>query len=228
MKLQCMKCSVIACAVYLASVGIESLNMFPSPHILAWYIKHTWKKSWYNKYLHAQQIPRGNFWIILEGAASSNNNRGRECLLPSMASIREEGAPSQVRAGQGRSSFSPSKFHFSLLCIPTALQSKLNWSFLLPLSQGSAEASKDMQPAHEEWTPAISQRGAQCLQDPSVQSMCRPFSADPSLQSTWTPPSVKEARYPASFANWHKDKEEQEGRRKFDYSHRSINFLNWG
>lgn len=68
MKLQRMKFSVIACAVYLASVGIESLNMFPSfPTHPCLVHKIYLKKSWDNKYLYAQLIPQRKFVNYLGG-----------------------------------------------------------------------------------------------------------------------------------------------------------------
>lgn len=89
-----------------------------------------------------------------------------------MASIREEGAPfkGQGRVGQGRALTPLAPLNFTPLCYLSQQLCRINesCSFPFPLPQGCSEASKDTQPLHEEWTPALSRRGAQCLQDPSV------------------------------------------------------------
>lgn len=118
------------------------------------------------------------------------------------------------RTGQGSSSFSPSEVRTSPLPILAALRGKLELVFPSPPSLRQRwSLQRHMEPVSEEWAPAVSHGGM-------------PARSFRHRRARGHPPSVREARNPASFTNRHRDKGEEEERRRFDCSYRSVNFLN--
>lgn len=170
MKLQCMKYSVIAYAVYLASVGIESFNMFLSFPTHPCLVHKEKKAGITNTYMPSrcqEEISELSLRGLLQAITAGE---GMPTAFHGQHQRRRSSFKGQSRVGQGRAWVPLAPLNSTPLCYLSQQLCRVNQSCSFPrsLPQGCSEASTDTQPLCEEWTPALSQWGGQCLQDPSV------------------------------------------------------------
>lgn len=150
MKLQCMTCSVISCAVYLASVGTESLNTFPSfpPHPCLVHKIYMKKKAGItNTYMpsrYQEEISELSWRGLLQAITAGEG-------MPSALHGHHQGRRSPF-TGQSRAGAPLAPLNSIPLCYLSQQLYRINqsWSFPLPLPQCSGEAYKDTQLLREE------------------------------------------------------------------------------